>query len=59
MKFILGLQLEWKVKIKINKKVKIAGNCARNGKIKIRKLLIKFIKFIIINLKFKRDFFNN
>ena len=45
--------------MEINKKVKVTGNYAWNNRVKIEKLLIKFIKFIIINLKFKWNFFNN
>ena len=47
------------MKIKVNGKIKIVGNCAQNNKVNVKSLLIKFIKFIIINLKFKQNFFNN
>ena len=43
----------------VNKRVKVTRNYARGSKAKVKKLLIKFIKFIAISLKFKWNFFNS
>ena len=47
------------MKIEINRGIEIAGDCVWGSGVNVKKLLIKFIKFIIINLKFKWNFFNN
>jgi len=56
---MLGSQLERKIKIGVNERIKIAENCVRDGGVKVGRLLIKSIKFITINLGFKRNFFSN
>jgi len=45
--------------MEVNEGVEVAEDYVWNNKVKIGGLLIKFMKFITINLKFKWNFFNS